>query len=210
MKLRELVQPKNTVVIVIDMQNDYVHRDGASLRYFRDKDDGRHINPETVLSAAERIVPSLIEFVDVARAVKTNLVWVRTVNDSYTVSKMAARQGKRFAWSGDEWGTAFYEGLQPSADEPIVTKQRHSAFFATNLDTVLRSLGAGTIVLTGVSTPYCVEGTARDGFAFDYDVITVSNCTASKVESEHEAALSRLGRTFGIVATSEEIVSAWS
>ena len=48
MNLRELVQPKNTAVIVIDMQNDYVHRDGASLRYFRDKNDGREINPETV------------------------------------------------------------------------------------------------------------------------------------------------------------------
>ncbi|MCH2540324.1 MAG: cysteine hydrolase [Anaerolineales bacterium] len=210
MNLRELVQPTNTAVIVIDMQNDYVHRDGASLRYFRDKNDGREINPETVLSAAEKIVPSVIEFAGVARAVKTNIVWVRTVNNRYTVSRMAARQGKNFAWSDDEWGTAFYEGLQPLGDEPIVTKQRHSGFFATNLDAVLRSLGAATIVLTGVSTPYCVEGTARDGFAFDYDVITVSNCTASKVESEHEAALSRLGRTFGVVATSEEIISAWS
>lgn len=209
MKLTELVHPKRTAVIVIDMQNDYVHRNGATLRYFRDKNDGRDISPETELSLAEKIVPNIITFCDDARAVKTNLVWVRTINNDYTVSPLAVNQGKQIALSGDAWGTAFYEGLEPLGHEPIVTKHRHSAFFGTNLDLVLRCLGTKTILLTGVSTPYCVEGTARDGFAHNYHVVTVSNCTASKVVTEHEESLGRLGRAFGSIAHSDEIAATW-
>ena len=60
MKLTELVHPKRTAVIIIDMQNDYVHRNGATLRYFRDHNDGREISSETELSLAEKIVPNII------------------------------------------------------------------------------------------------------------------------------------------------------
>ncbi len=209
MKLRELVHPKSTAVVIIDMQNDYVHRNGATLRYFRDKNEGREISSETELSLAEKIVPNIISFCDDARSVNTNLVWVRTINNEYSVSPLAVHQGKQFALSGDAWGTAFYEGLEPLPDEPIVTKHRHSAFFGTNLDLVLRCMGTQTILLTGVSTPYCVEGTARDGFALDYRVVTVSNCTASKVVIEHQESLARLGRAFGSIAESDEISATW-
>jgi ureidoacrylate peracid hydrolase len=191
------------------MQNDYVHRDGASLRYFRASNDGREIAAADEASAGEQIVPCIIKVVTEARLAGVPVIWVRTVNDENTASPKAVQQEKRFVWADDEWGTAYFAGLEPASREPIITKHRHSAFYGTNLDIVLGRLGVKTVIITGVSTPYCVEGTARDAFARDYSVITLADGTASKVPSEHEAALSRLGRVFGRVCTAPEIVSVW-
>ncbi len=207
--LVELIQPSRASVIIIDMQNDYVHRDGATLRYFRAKKDKRDMGSATGPSVAEQMAPKLIAFCAAVRRVGIPLIWVRTINDDNTVSPAAASQGKEFVWADDPWGTAFYEGLEPQPQEPIITKHRHSAFFGTDLDIILRRLDVRTVILTGVSTPYCVEGTARDAFARDYDVITVADCTASKVMTEHEEALARLGRVFGQVETSEQIMARW-
>jgi ureidoacrylate peracid hydrolase len=201
--------PEESAVLIIDMQNDYVHRRGASLRYFRDRNDGREIAGDDEPSAAEQIVPCITEVVTEARLAGVPIIWVRTVNDENTASPKAVHQGKLFVWADNEWGTAFFSGLEPELGEPIVTKHRHSAFYGTNLDIVLGRLGIKTVILTGVSTPYCVEGTARDAFSRDYSVITLADGTASKVHAEHEAALSRLGRVFGQVCTTNKIISVW-
>jgi len=203
------VAPEESAVLIIDMQNDYVHREGASLQYFRVSDDGREIATDDEPSAAEQIVPCIVRVVTEARLVGVPVIWVRTVNDEITASPKAVQQGKRFVWADDDWGIAYFAGLEPEPGEPIITKHRHSAFYGTNLDIVLGRLGVKTVIITGVSTPYCVEGTARDAFARDYSVITLADGTASKVHTEHEAALSRLGRVFGQVYTAPEVISVW-
>ena len=203
------VRREKQAVVVIDMQNDYVHRQGAVQRYFRREKDGRNLDAEDGATLAELMAPRLVAFIASAREMAIRVIWIRTINDEMTQSPLAAAQGKRFAWAGDEWGTAFYEGLVPAAGEAVVTKHRHSAFFRTDLDLILRRQAVETVILTGVSTPYCVESTARDAFARDYDVITVADCTASKIASEHEESLARLGRTFGCVSVAAEIVERW-
>lgn len=207
--LEEIVRPDRSAVVVIDMQNDYVHRDGAVMRYFRVNEDSRDIGPVDEPTVMEQMVPRLVQLIDAARQAQVSVIWVRTINDANTQSPFAAAQGKRFAWADDAWGTAFYEGLDPQPGEPLVTKHRHSAFFGTDLDIILSRLGVRTVILTGVSTPYCVESTARDAFARDYQVVSVADCTASKVVAEHEAALTRLSRVFGRVEMAERIESVW-
>ena len=209
MSLAEVVHPNNSTLIIIDMQNDYVHRDGATLQYFRAQKDGRQIATANLPSAAESIVPCLVELCEAARAANVPLIWVRTIHDEYTVSPIAVAQGKRFVWADDDWGTAFFDGLCPQVSEAVVTKHRHSAFFGTHLETILGRLDTKTVVLTGVSTPYCVEGTARDAFARDFQVVTVSDATASKVATEHEEALFRLGRVFGLVTDASTLLAVW-
>ena len=209
MPARKTLEPETTAVLIIDMQNDFVHRHGASLRYFRGDNSGRPMAGAGQPTAAEQIVPCLSELVTAARSAGASIIWVRTINDENTASPKALAQGKRFVWADDEWGTAFFAGLVPEEDEPVVSKHRHSAFFGTDLDLVLSRSEVKTLLVTGVSTPYCVEGTARDAFARDYRVITLADATASKVQSEHEAALSRLGRVFGEVWSTAEVVAAW-
>jgi ureidoacrylate peracid hydrolase len=90
-----------------------------------------------------------------------------------------------------------------------VTKHRYSAFYNTDLDSILRSNGIRTIVLTGVATNVCVETTAREGFVRDYYVVLVSDGTATYSAQDHEATLRNIDRFFGEVATIADIVSVW-
>lgn len=207
--LQELVRPQRAAVLVIDMQNDYVHRQGAVMRYFRGQDDQRDMGSPDEPTAGERIVPQLRVFLDACRRATVPLIWVRTVNDDCTRSPADVDRGKRFVQIDDAWGAAFYTGLEPGADEPVITKHRHSAFYGTALQLILRRQDTKTVILTGVSTPYCVESTARDAFARDYDVVTVIDCTASKVAREHEESLARLGRAFGRVSAATDIIESW-
>ena len=64
--------------------------------------------------------------------------------------------------------------------------------------------------MTGEATNVCVESTARDAFMRNYWVVFVSDCTASTVQSAHDATLFTMARHFGTVATGDEIVAAWS
>ena len=62
----------------------------------------------------------------------------------------------------------------------ILPKGRFIAFFKTDLDQTLRTLGVDTIVVTGMTTEVCVLMTAFDGLCQDFSVIILENCTASR------------------------------
>jgi len=63
--------------------------------------------------------------------------------------------------------------------------------------------------MTGVGTNVCVESTARDGFMRDYNIVFVSDCTATSTQEEHEATLSNMRKFFGAVATGDEVLKYW-
>jgi ureidoacrylate peracid hydrolase len=75
---------------------------------------------------------------------------------------------------------------------------------------VLRSNGIKTVIMTGEATNVCVETTARDAYMRDYFVAFVSDCTASGSQAAHDATLITIGRHFGTVLTSADILSAWT
>jgi ureidoacrylate peracid hydrolase len=201
------VQPETTAVVVIDMQNDYVHRDGAVIRYFRENHGSQAgANGPT---HAEVMVPALLRLIAGARAAKVQVVWVVTHQHPWTVTPYWQTRWET-AETNTQWGRALYAGLEPGPGEPMVIKRRHSCFFATDMDLILRRLQITTVAMTGVGTPYCVEGSVRDAFMLDYNTITVSDATATREWSEHEAALRRLGTAFGRVTDSETLLRAWT
>jgi ureidoacrylate peracid hydrolase len=63
--------------------------------------------------------------------------------------------------------------------------------------------------MTGVGTNVCVESTARDGFMLDYNIVFLSDCTATGKVEAHEATLANMRNHFGIVATSDEVLAVW-
>jgi ureidoacrylate peracid hydrolase len=107
------------------------------------------------------------------------------------------------------WNFEFYGEVQPLATEPIVTKHRFSAFYNTDLDTILRSNGIRTIVATGVATNVCVETSVRDAFVRDYHVVILEDATATYSPEEAAASLATIDRYFGEVAASEQVIKIW-
>jgi ureidoacrylate peracid hydrolase len=107
------------------------------------------------------------------------------------------------------WGADYYPGFEPLDSEYVVTKHRYSGFLGTDLEQVLHAIGTRTVILTGEATNVCVESTARDAYMRDFYIAFVSDCTASTVESAHEATLFTMNKHFGKVLTSDEILTTW-
>ncbi|HEU5163868.1 MAG TPA: isochorismatase family cysteine hydrolase [Thermoanaerobaculia bacterium] len=82
--------------------------------------------------------------------------------------------------------------LQPDEDDYFVLKPKHSAFFATTLDTLLTYLGARTVILTGIAGNICILFSANDAYMRDLNVIVPSDCVVSNTESENRHALDQI------------------
>jgi nicotinamidase-related amidase len=79
--------------------------------------------------------------------------------------------------------------LQPQEDDYFVLKPKHSGFFSTTLDTLLRYLGARKLIVTGIAGNFCVLFTANDAYMRDYELIIPSDCTVSNTPGENRQAL---------------------
>jgi nicotinamidase-related amidase len=103
-------------------------------------------------------------------------------------------------------GSEIVSPLVPKDNEIVVIKKRFSAFFHTELDLVLRRLKIDTLVITGVQTPNCIRATAVDGISYDYDVIVVSDGTASKTPEVQKANLFDLENMGVMVKTTKDVI----
>lgn len=91
-------------------------------------------------------------------------------------------------------GRPLVERLRPEPEDYFVLKPKHSAFFATTLDTLLRYLGTRTLVLGGIATDICVLFTANDAYMRDLRLIVPRDGVASNVATDSEQALALMRR----------------
>jgi nicotinamidase-related amidase len=80
--------------------------------------------------------------------------------------------------------------LRRATGDVFLPKRRFSAFFKTDLDQTLRTLGVDTVLVTGITTAFCVLATAFDALAHDFSAVIVEDCCAAAKPEVHEAALS--------------------
>jgi len=85
--------------------------------------------------------------------------------------------------------TELADGLEPRPDEYLIRKRRYSAFFATELELVLKSYGARTLLLVGALTDVCVHYTFADAHQHDYHCLVVTDCVGGSSRTAHDAAL---------------------
>lgn len=200
--LESKVDPRGCALVIIDVQNDYCH-DGGALNQF-----GRNVK------VIRQMVPRLKDVLEKARRAQVPVIHVRMANNELTKSEAYLEHrgrrsgGNRQVCQEGTWGADFYE-IKPQPGEPIVTKNRYSAFVNTNFETILRAGAIETVILAGVTTDVCVESTARDAFMRDYHVLFLSDCTGVDDPVVQQATLERIGRYFGHVVSSEEVVRAW-
>ena len=84
--------------------------------------------------------------------------------------------------------------LQPDEDDYFVLKPKHSAFYATTLDTLLQYLGARTVILTGIAGNICILFSANDAYMRDFNLFVPSDCVASNTQQENDYALEQMRR----------------
>jgi ureidoacrylate peracid hydrolase len=207
----ELVHPEQAALIIVDMQNDYCHPDGAEAALGAD------------VRLAGEMAARLRDFLAEARPAGLRTIFVKTLHSPWTDSDVWLKRGGgrhgqtavRVCLPGT-WGAEFYAGLEPrtSADwEPanhdyVVTKHRYSGFVDTDLDLVLRAQRIRTLIMAGTASDGCVQATAYMGFMRDYAIVYLSDCTAASSAERHTLALQRV-RSWATVTSAADVVQAW-
>lgn len=198
-KLKKNLERKNTTVIVVDVQNDYCHPDGAIAKSGSD------------VSAVKKIIPNLRSLLDAAREHSVPIIFLQTNHDKSTDSEVWLSRfpdGVNPICQTGSWGAEFYE-VAPQSNDIIVKKHRYSGFVHTMLESILQTLKIETLIITGVSTNLCVESTARDGFMLDYRIVLMKDACAAFSQEEHDMTLKTVDTYFGMVADTEQVVSFW-
>lgn len=204
LEFSRLVDPNTTALIVIDVQNDFCHPDGAFGRA------GHDTSPMPAL--ATRLQKLLAE----ARARQILTIFVRATYDLEVTSRALAQNRYRrglvhsLCLEGT-WGAEWFAGVVPSdaPNEVVMTKHRFDAFQGTPLDLYLRNNGIRTVVVTGVATSGCVESTVRDAFFQDYSVVIPRDGVAEAGQVYHEQSLAVMKRAFATVTEVDDVINAW-
>lgn len=100
-----------------------------------------------------------------------------------------------------------HEDIEPLENEKIIYKHRYSAFYNTDLETILRCLNIEDLVITGIMSNMCCESTARDAYYRDYRVFFPADGTGSVNEDLHLATLKNLAFGFSQITTTKEITN---
>jgi nicotinamidase-related amidase len=109
---------------------------------------------------------------------KANSILAKARKDNIPVIYIEVRGGERTP------EMEIHPGVTPKADEVVLTKKRTGPFTTTNLNEVLKKLGADTLVLFGIATQGCVLTTVRCGADLDYKLVVVSDCCANPPSEE--------------------------
>jgi ureidoacrylate peracid hydrolase len=199
----EFFAPKQTAIVIVDMQNDFCHENGAHAKagvVYYPAVSGITQNNKGLLAAA-RQAGALPVFVKTTHNKTTD-------SEAWLHRKDAVGGPSSYTCAAGSWGAELYE-LQPDPQDIVVTKHRHSAFFGTNFDLILRSHKVTSLVLTGVATNVCEECTLRDGLQLDYHVALVSDASAAASKEEWEATLEGVAKNYGMVCKTQELAATW-
>jgi nicotinamidase-related amidase len=114
------------------------------------------------------------------------------VNDNFGRWRSSHDALVRFCLRDEVKGKPFVTQLAPDEQDYFVLKPKHSGFYQTPLELLLKHLGAQTVVIAGVSTNSCVLFTANDAYMRDLNIVVPPDCVAACTENEHESALEEM------------------
>jgi ureidoacrylate peracid hydrolase len=215
------VDPRQTAILVIDMQNDF----GAPGGMF----DRAGIDIGGITAAADASRPVL----RVARDAGIPVVYLKMehapdlcdlgpTDGPHWIKHLPMRVGEVVSAPDgsesrilvrDTWNTQILDALAPELGDHVVSKHRYSGFFETELEEVLCGLGAKYLLVTGCTTSVCVESTVRDAMFRDYSCIVLEDCTAEPIgaglaRTNHEASLLVIETLYGWVSNARAVCDA--
>jgi nicotinamidase-related amidase len=193
----DLVRP---ALVLVDLQNDNVHPDGA----FASSGAPAH-------AAAQGLVEHVGELLSWARDRGLPVIHNHIV--AYPGRDFGGNNAPIFQMIGPDslklgsWGGEPLEGLEPLDGEPLLLRNRMSAFNGSGLDALLRNLGVESVVVAGVWTNMAVEHTVRDAADHGYRAVLVTDATSSINEEWQNAATGYALTNIAQLVTTADVVA---
>jgi nicotinamidase-related amidase len=215
------LEPKNTALVIIDMQTDFCGKGGYI--------DGLGYD----ISVTRAVVEPIQKLLARVRTLGYHVIHTREghkpdlsdlpANKRWR-SRVLQKGGPGQPGIGDpgpcgrvlvrgEPGWEIIPELAPLAGEPVIDKPGKGSFYATDFDMVLRLRGIKNIILTGITTDVCVHTTMRDANDRGYECLILSDCTAATDVGNHNAALKMVtmqNGVFGAVSSSKALLEVLS
>lgn len=141
---------------------------------------------EQMVGAAVEMAHNLLRLKKRAKKVGVPAIYV---NDNFGKWQSDFRATIEHCLGKNVRGREIAEILHPAEDDYFVLKPKHSGFFSTTLETLLRYLGPHRLILTGIAGNFCVLFTANDAYMRDFELIVPRDCTVSNTPEENEGAL---------------------
>ncbi|WP_207841205.1 cysteine hydrolase family protein [Williamsia soli] len=186
-------------LVLVDLQNDNVHPDGAYASFGA----ADHAKEQNLLEHVGDL-----------------LAWARSKSLPVIHNHIVSLPGRTFGGSNapifrmigpdslrqGSWGAQSLEGLEALDDEPVLQRNRMSCFNGTMLDVLLRNLGVTDVIVAGVWTNMAVEHTVRDAADHGYRAILATDATSSLSAEWQTAAESFALTNIAEMATTSEII----
>jgi nicotinamidase-related amidase len=209
------LDPARTAFVAVDMHRG--HLDPAVATMPADAEDGRRVvaNARRLFDFGRARGIPVIHVILVHREIPgigseamQNPFWKSVQEHLAEENRLSPgrRSTTRFHNLAGSPGTEIIPELRAEGDYVIDNKKRLDCFFGTDLETLLRTLGVKTVVLTGINTNTCVLNTAFSAFNRDFQVVVASDGVASMYgEDLHVLGLENVKRCLGYVLTVDEL-----
>ena len=195
---------RDPALLVVDMQNDFV-RAGAPLE----------------VPDARATIPRIGKLIAAFRGRKLPVIYTRFFANQtpdiiwpwspqcWPETKCCWRgHRRRYADSDAALDcTDVIDEFAPEAGDLVIDKHGYGAFHGTDLDTRLRSMGVGSLLVTGTVTQICVEESAREAFHYGYRTTLIADAVSSFAPDLHAATLKNFAMKFGWVADTDTALS---
>jgi ureidoacrylate peracid hydrolase len=183
-------------LVVVDMQNGFVAKGGSY----------DELGMNTPLY--REIIPKVKELIDLCKSLDIPVFYTESVREASGID-LLTRIHTLLPKSREErlkipicvrgtWDAQTIDELKPKEDDHVIIKRRDSAFQDTELRVWLQSVGINVLVFCGVDTSICVETSIIDAFNVGYDIVLISDATASGIKSHYETTLARVRDYYGL------------
>jgi nicotinamidase-related amidase len=180
---------EKAALIVVDMLNRYEHEDAEPLR-----------------DAVRAVLPTLADLIDRTRSAGGMVVYVNDNHGDWTAGRAALTD-----WALGGVDPALVAPIAPPDDVPFLVKARHSVFYATQLEYMLRQAGIDRLVLAGQVTEQCILYSALDGYVRHFQVMVPRDAVAHIDQELGSAALRMMEANMRAdIVTADEAVRSFT
>ena len=201
--MREILSPARCALLVVDVQNDFVHPEGR-------------VGPGRAIGVYAAALAAINSLVGAARRADVPVIFIRTEHgpDLDSAAYRAVRARRPRSPEGTclvgTWGAELAVGLDgPRDGDTVITKHGYDGFATGELAPLLAAAGRDAVVVSGVATTLCVAATVAGAFEHGLHAIVPREATAASEAAQARAALTRMDGSYGHVVATALVLDAW-